>query len=195
MGTIANHPHKLWGLFKGVSYAPEDATIAQHPFTNPFFFWRECALLLHVQNITIPETQNKLVLSFVFSEIIYPIMLKRLLVLAILLAVPIFPGGQGKTIVTTSGTPVQLCASCNPPKSGVCTISALSTNTGTIFLGYSSAVSAANKLGTPLGPPTVAGQPGASFACNPGGNAAIWPLTSLWLDATVSGEGVSYSWN
>ena len=122
-------------------------------------------------------------------------MLKRLLLIAVLLASAVYPGGQGKTIVVTSGTPVQLCSTCNPPKSGVCTVTALSSNNGTIFLGFSSAVSAANKMGTPLGPPVTAGQPGATYTCNPGGNAAIWPLTSIWLDATVSGEGVSFSWN
>ncbi len=121
-------------------------------------------------------------------------MLKRLFALAILLCAPIFPGGQGKQVVTTAGTPVQLCASCQS-KITTCTITALSTNTGTIWVGFTSAVSAANSYGTPLGPPITTGQPGASYACNPGGNAQIWPMSNVWLDATVSGDGVSFSWN
>jgi hypothetical protein len=122
-------------------------------------------------------------------------MLKRLFVLAILLVVPIFPGGQGKVTVTTPGTPVQLCASCNPPKSGVCSITPLASNTDVVWLGYTNGVSAANQLGTPLDPSATAGRHGDRFACNPGGNAAIWPLNSIWMDSLTPGQGVSFSWN
>jgi hypothetical protein len=55
-------------------------------------------------------------------------------------------------------------------------------------------VSAANKIGVALGPPVTAGQPGGSVAYNPQGNAAVYGLNEFYLDATVSGDGVTYAW-
>lgn len=121
-------------------------------------------------------------------------MLRRLLVFAIILAIPIFPGGQGKQTVTTSGVPVQLCASCQS-KITTCTITALPTNSGLVWVGFTKGVSAASNFGTPIGPPITAGQPGGSYWCNPGGNAQIWSISNIWIDVANSGEGVSFSWN
>ncbi len=111
-----------------------------------------------------------------------------------LLAISAFSGGQGTTTVTTAGTPVQLLSTSPGTKAVGCTITAASTNTGTIWVGFSSSVSAANKIGTPLGPPITTGQPGASYACMPVGNSATFSLGSIFLDATVSGDKVSFSW-
>lgn len=119
--------------------------------------------------------------------------MKRLVLLFTLLTLPLFCGGQGATTVTTAGTPVQLLSTAPPTKATGCTITAKSTNTGTIWLGFTSGVSAANKLGTPLGPPVTAGQPGATYTCDPWG-AAAFSLGSIWLDTTNSGDGASYSW-
>jgi hypothetical protein len=101
---------------------------------------------------------------------------------------------QGSTTVTTSGVPVQLYVTNPPTMATVCTITANSTNSGTIWIGFDSGVSAANKKGTPLGPPLTAGQPGASYACNPIGNAQSWNLGQIYIDATNSGDGVSFTW-
>src|ERR1700678_1000114 len=122
-------------------------------------------------------------------------MVRRLIALAILICVPIFPGGQGNTTVPTPGSPVQLYVTSPPTKATTCTISALSTNSGTVWIGYSKAVSAANKIGTPLGPPVSTGQPGASYACLPAGNAPLWNLGQFFLDVTNAGDGVSFTWN
>ncbi len=117
-----------------------------------------------------------------------------LIVGLILLTSIAFSGGQGITTVTTAGTPVQLYSSNPGTKAVGCTITAASTNTGTIWVGFSSSVSAANKIGTPLGPPITAGQPGASYACMPVGNTATFSLGSIYLDATISGDKASFTW-
>lgn len=118
--------------------------------------------------------------------------LRTVALVFLLIPWPLNSSGQGKATVTTSGVPVQL--STTVQRITVCTITAKSTNTGTIWMGFSSAVSAANGIGTPLGPPVTAGQPGASYSCIPAGNAPFWSLSEVWLDATNSGEGVSYTW-
>jgi len=115
--------------------------------------------------------------------------MKRLLLLLIALSLSAYTGGNAT--VTTAGTPVQLSTSTT--KATVLTITAKSTNTGTIWIGGST-VSAANKIGIPLGPPPAAGQPGGSITFNPAGNAAFYTLSEFYLDATVSGEGVSYAY-
>lgn len=117
----------------------------------------------------------------------------KTIAILILFAAVAFPGGQGSATVTTSGTPVQLLATPVTKATG-CTITADSGNTGTIWLGFSSAVSAANGIGTPLGPPTTAGQPGASYTCMPVGNAAAFALNAIWIDTTHSGDKVKFSW-
>ncbi len=96
-------------------------------------------------------------------------------------------GGVGSQTVTTSGAPVQLLVTNPPTKAVGCTVTAQSGNSGTVYLGFSSAVSAATKVGTPL-------PAGASYTCMPAGNTAIFPLGTIWLDSTASGDKVSYSW-
>lgn len=130
----------------------------------------------------------------IFNVIIRTMKHLRLILLALIFQIPIFPGGEGKTTVTTSGTPVQLYVTQPPTTATICTVTALSTNTGTIWFGFDSNVSAANKQGTPLGPPITAGQPGATYSCLPVGNSQSWALGAVWLDSTNSGEGVSFSW-
>ncbi len=108
-----------------------------------------------------------------------------------LVALPLLAYTGGSTTVTTSGVPVQL--STTPQKVTILTIQAKSTNTGTIWVGGSN-VSAANGIGIALGPSGVAGQPGASVGYGPQGNAPAYTLSEFFLDATVSGEGVTYAW-
>lgn len=115
----------------------------------------------------------------------------RVACIALMLSAALLSYTGGATTVTTAGTPVQL--STSPQKATILTIQAKSTNTGTIWVGGTT-VSASGKIGVALGPPTTAGQPGASVAFNPQGNAAVYTLSEFWLDATVSGEGVTYAW-
>lgn len=116
-----------------------------------------------------------------------------LILALILLASIAFSGGQGITTVATAGTPVQLFASPVTKAVG-CTITAASGNTGTIYVGFSPAVSAANGVGTPLGPPVTSGQSGASYTCMPVGNTATFSLSNIWLDTTHGGDKVNFSW-
>lgn len=81
--------------------------------------------------------------------------------------------GNGKTIVTTSGTRVQLSSST---ATTTITIRALSTNTGIIYVGNSS-VSSSN--GFQLSPQETI-------------SVDLSNLSNVWLDASVSGEGVTY---
>lgn len=123
----------------------------------------------------------------------FPGILFWLILGIIFLASVAFSGGQGTTTVTTAGTPVRLLASPVTKAVG-CTITAAAGNTGTIYVGFTSAVSASSGIGTPLGPPTTAGQPGASYTCMPVGNTAAFSLSSVWLDTTHSGDKVNFSW-
>lgn len=79
--------------------------------------------------------------------------------------------------VTTSGTPVQLPSQDVPP--GVlATIKAKDSNTGSITVGYSSA--------------TALNTSGQNYVLRAGA-ARDWQvqnISSIWIDATVSGEGV-----
>jgi hypothetical protein len=87
--------------------------------------------------------------------------------------------GDGRKTVTTAGTAVQL--SSTAVRANQTLVTALSTNTGTVVVGGSTVVAAAGtRRGTPL-----AANESVSFNCDP---------TLLWLDATVNGEGVSFSY-
>jgi hypothetical protein len=87
--------------------------------------------------------------------------------------------GDGRQTVTTAGTRVQLATT--PVRANSTLVTALSTNTGMIVVGGNTCVAAA---GTRRGSPLAANE-SVSFNCDP---------TLLWLDATVNGEGVSFSY-
>jgi hypothetical protein len=87
--------------------------------------------------------------------------------------------GDGRKTVTTAGTAVQLATV--PQRANSTCVTALSTNTGTVCVGASTVLAAA---GTRRGTPLTAGQ-SVTFNCD---------ATLLWLDATVNGEGVSFSY-
>jgi hypothetical protein len=87
--------------------------------------------------------------------------------------------GDGRKTVTTAGTAVPLIAA-GVGGNSTC-ITALSTNTGTICVGTSTVLAAAGtRRGTPLAP-------GESMTFNT--DPAL-----VWIDATVNGEGVSFSY-
>ncbi len=84
----------------------------------------------------------------------------------------------GRTTVTTAGTRVTLAATTACKR---LVVTALSTNTGTIVVGGTAVVAAA---GTRQGTPLLAGDAFELF---------IDDLNKVNLDATVSAEGVSYT--
>lgn len=89
--------------------------------------------------------------------------------------------GDGRKTVTTAGTAERLVSSTSVRCNSVC-ISALSTNTGTVCVGSSAVVAAA---GTRRGTPLAASESVTYTAAD---------LSLIWLDVTVNGEGVSYSY-
>jgi hypothetical protein len=94
------------------------------------------------------------------------------------------PIGDGRKIVTTAGTAVPLSATSVGVTSVA--ITALSTNTGVIVVGGSTVVaSAATRRGTPLS---------AGGTATLSRDDQVDDLSQVWLDATVSGEGVTYSY-
>lgn len=92
---------------------------------------------------------------------------------------------SGRKVVTTAGTAVALASSTAIVS---VTITALSTNTKLVVIGGEKDVvaEAAKRSGTPLAA-------GASVKFGEELDA-IDDLGSIWLDAEVSGEGVSYSY-
>lgn len=90
-------------------------------------------------------------------------------------------GGQGNKAVTTAGTPQQLAAASTPCTNVI--ISARIGNTKEVAYGFSNAVraTAGGEIGATL-------QPGDSVALR------VNNLQAIWLDAQVSGEGVSYTY-
>lgn len=87
---------------------------------------------------------------------------------------------DGRKAVTTAGTRVQLQAASQ--LAYAVAITALSTNTGTIVVGGTTVVAAAaTRQGTPLAA-------GATVTFD------FVDLSTIWLDATVNGEGVSFSY-
>lgn len=89
--------------------------------------------------------------------------------------------GDGNQTVTTAATRVQLSASSVPCKS--VSITAKDTNTGVIVVGGSTvvALAGATRRGTPL-------NAGDTMTID------IGNLNLLYIDATVSGEGVVYTY-
>lgn len=89
--------------------------------------------------------------------------------------------GDGLKLVTTAATREALVASTTPCKSVV--ITAKQTNTGTVVVGGATVVAAsgATRRGTPL-------NPGDSVSIN------IDDLAKIYLDVTVNGEGVTYTY-
>lgn len=87
--------------------------------------------------------------------------------------------GDGRKTVTTAGTAVPLQTS-GVGGNSTC-VTALSTNTGVICVGSSTVLAAA---GTRRGTPLAAGE-SVTFNTDP---------SLLWIDATVNGEGVSFSY-
>lgn len=86
---------------------------------------------------------------------------------------------DGRKVVTTAGTRVQLSSTSVPCKA--VNITALSGNTGTIVVGGSTVVaSLSTRSGTPLD---------KNDSCT----VEISNLNKVYVDATVSGEGVSFS--
>jgi len=93
------------------------------------------------------------------------------------------PLDGGTKTVTTSGTPVALAAST---RCGTVIITALEGNTGLIWVAGEKTVSASGKKGTPL-------KKGESVRYSAEIDK-VDDLASVWLDAAVNGEGVSYSY-
>ena len=79
----------------------------------------------------------------------------------------------GKKTVPTAGTPVVLAAA--QPVTSV-TVKALSTNTGTIYVGNSA----------------VASTNGFQLAKSDSVSLDILDLSTVWIDSSVNGEGVTY---
>lgn len=89
--------------------------------------------------------------------------------------------GHGRKTVAATGTPEQLSAT--PTKARSLIITALEGNTGVVVIGGDNTVRAAlaSRNGTPL-----AAKESISYD--------VADLSSVWLDVTVSGEGVSFSY-
>ena len=116
--------------------------------------------------------------------------LRGLASIALLFALSLFLYGgnySGILTVTTTGTAVKLStATPTPPVSCISlTITAKTTNAGTIYIGGSN-VSAANKIGAFIN----SSFPSAYFA--PSSTTALYSPSTIWIDATNSADGVSY---
>ena len=87
--------------------------------------------------------------------------------------------GSGRRVVTTAGTRVKL-VELRVSSKAVC-ITAEDNNTGVIVIGGNGVIAAlATREGTPLD----------------AGDSAVVPcddLSDIWLDSTVSGDGVTYT--
>lgn len=88
--------------------------------------------------------------------------------------------GDGRQTVTTAGTRVQL-STTNTPITEVI-ITAETDNTGIIVVGVGTVVAT---LATRQGTPLLAGESLVMTEDN---------LTEIWLDSTVSTDGVTYQW-
>jgi hypothetical protein len=95
---------------------------------------------------------------------------------------------NGTKTVTSSGTAVALAASATPAV--WVTVQALSSNTGTICVGGATVLASA-KNGTCLTAGLAAPLYAIPGAINAGSN---YDLSSIYIDATVSGEGVSFTY-
>lgn len=109
--------------------------------------------------------------------------------LLILLTTALLFGGytSGTKAVATAGTRVQLSTVATACIS--LTVQVLSTNVGTIWIGGNN-VSASGTIGLALSPSVT---PPASAAFGPSSTTALYVLSAIWLDATTSGDGVTYA--
>lgn len=87
--------------------------------------------------------------------------------------------------VTTAGTRVQLAGTRESDASKTVTLEALSTNEGTIVVGDKNVVAAAGTHASPT-------QRGIALAAKGVITIEIDDPAAIWLDATKSGDGVSY---
>lgn len=93
--------------------------------------------------------------------------------------------GDGRRVVTTAGSPVPLSVQSVAFRS--VTITAETDNTGTIVVGADTVVAAqATRRGTPL----AAGQ-ALTFVAT---EDHVDDLASIYLDATVDGDGVTFTY-
>lgn len=87
--------------------------------------------------------------------------------------------GDGAKRVASAGVPVQLNASARGIRA--VDITAATSNTGLVVIGATTAIAAAaSRRGTPLGPGDTWSQ-------------TLQDLTAIWVDAEVSGDGVTFS--
>jgi hypothetical protein len=92
---------------------------------------------------------------------------------------------NGRKVVTTTGTRVQLTTVSVPIRSVALT--AETDNTGDVVIGGSTVVAA---LATREGTPLAAGQT-MTLTKNDDG---VDELSDVWLDSIVSGDGVTYTY-
>lgn len=84
--------------------------------------------------------------------------------------------GDGRTVVTTAGTRVVLAI---PTKYKEVSITAETDNTGTVVVGGNTVIAAlATRRGTPLEP----------------GDTCVLSSSEIYLDAMVSGDGVTFTY-
>lgn len=108
----------------------------------------------------------------------------RQMLLILLTAMLLFGGyTDGVRAVTTAGTRVQLSTAGTSCIS--LTIQAQTANAGTIFIGGSD-VLASTKTGIAL-------TAGTAAAFLPSSTTALYAVSAVWLDATSSGDAVSYA--
>jgi hypothetical protein len=96
--------------------------------------------------------------------------------------------GTGNKLVATAGTPVALSTSATA--ASWVSVQALSGNTGTICVGDAN-VSASATASLRRGNCLTAGQ-AAPFYASP--QNVPYTLNSIFIDSTVNGEGVSYTY-
>lgn len=89
-------------------------------------------------------------------------------------------GTDNRTVVTTAGTPVQLTTAVSPC-AGVY-ITAESDNTGVIAVGFTNSVRAA-----------LTAQKGTILGARERIFLPVEDASLIWLDASISTDGVSYS--
>lgn len=96
------------------------------------------------------------------------------------------PLGDGRKVVTTAGTRVQLAAAGTRCKSVL--VTALETNIGTVVCGGSTVVAA---LGTTGATGTRRGTP---LNASESARFDVHDVAQVWMDSTLDAEGVSFSY-
>lgn len=94
---------------------------------------------------------------------------------------------NGTQTVAAAGTRIQLSITATSCVS--LTVQVLSTNAGVIWIGGST-VSASGKVGLAL---TNGVTPPASAYFSPSATTALYVTSAVWLDATNSGDGVTWA--